>query len=267
VTIAITLPCCGATQEVPDDYRGKRVKGKCPKCFKEFHVVVPTSGGGVLSERIQAPPADPQEKITRKTRANDVEAIQATSAKQLNVARDFRGKSLSKSRLLANALITFGVICMFVCCANFVYLFATCGAPDPGTVEVEIANLPVGTNFASVASEANGNLQSMKWYIGSNGLYASRTYSAASDMSYRNPKDPNEPWNKMVVWTDGARYGIVTRNQKGEWHVTWFGPEILQGRKAKFDLSKGVKLPLTPEKVKELGLDAVKMPQLADPRR
>jgi hypothetical protein len=139
-------------------------------------------------------------------------------------------------------------------CGSLVFGFVLC-VPDPNQVKVSIVNLPPGTNFASVASESKGELRSLNWLVGS--IRRSEMHPARYARSFPNTEDPKVDWDAFVLWQEADRYGVVTRDVKGAWFITWFGPEVRQDNKAHFDYRKGETVPLSAEQVKALGLERV----------
>ena len=68
MTIRLTMPCCGRRRQRPDHYRGRRLRGKCPKCGGDYDVVVPGETEAAVTTAvvaIAAPPAPPQAAASR----------------------------------------------------------------------------------------------------------------------------------------------------------------------------------------------------------
>jgi hypothetical protein len=136
----------------------------------------------------------------------------------------------------------------------------TCQIPDEDEVTAAIAGVPAGTNFVCVAFEKDSALQCLKWYS-TNGILVTRLHPAQSIGSFRDEPD----FLSHVVWQPGDRYGVVTRDNNDVWRVTWFGPEVLQGRYARFEMTGKAAVPLTPKQLTALGLDKVRPHRFEQP--
>ena len=76
-------------------------------------------------------------------------------------------------------------------------------------------------------------------------------------------------WNAYVRWVPGRRYGVVTRDRQLAWRVIWIDNDkvrrtgnrpVLGGGEVHLDVSEGEAVPLRPDEVETLGLDAVRAP-------
>jgi hypothetical protein len=152
--------------------------------------------------------------------------------------------------------IALGVVAMPLLCCGSVVLFAIIdNLENAGRVWVHVENLSPGTTFWSVASEQDGMLRSMNWYRGRS-LTGGQKHPATGGWSYPGLSETHA--KGQVVWQEGERYGVVTRNKDNVWLITWFGPDVHKPDEVKLNLSQGVPTPLTPQQLKELGLDKVR---------
>jgi hypothetical protein len=193
-------------------------------------------------------------QVTAPTRAETWELACSQAAKPARMLRTQK-PSLASKVFFAIALIVVAV--PFLCCGNVVYHNIVNGCPSAGRVRVHVEHLPPDTTFCSVASEGDEGLRSMHWYS-TNGLVTTEIHPSDHFLSYIDPDTANPMLPSCVVWRKGQRYGIVTRDITNVWRITWFGPDVRQLGGANFNLAQGVAVPLTPQQVKELGLDKVK---------
>lgn len=148
-------------------------------------------------------------------------------------------------------------------------LWVFLGVNPPWRVRVNVANLPVGTHYASLVADSGGTIRNMEWSPQSELMVPFTVHPAACIWSAHDPDRPEVDWPAYVRWQSGERYGVVTRHTDGTWRVTWFGAEAvpvrgqrwLLGRgEAAFDLAAGRTVPLAAERVRALGLDEVAGP-------
>ena len=136
----------------------------------------------------------------------------------------------------------------------------------PWRVRVYIANIPGGTNFASLVADSGGTLSNMEWSPNSELSMPFTMHPAQCNWSYQNPDNPKVDWHAYVRWQPGERYGVVTRSTDGTWRVCWFETDsvpirgrlwVLGGGEASFDVAARQTAPLPMEQVRALGLEKV----------
>jgi hypothetical protein len=141
-------------------------------------------------------------------------------------------------------------------------------------VSISIRNIPGGVNCLFLVSESNGKFYKLPWslwkfFYGS----AEPVGCSLSDCDPVRPQEIHQPLDDdprsglHVLWVYGDRYGVVTRTTDENWHVTWFDATdvplkerrwLSGGGRADFDLAKGKTELLTPNGVKQLGLERQK---------
>jgi hypothetical protein len=132
-------------------------------------------------------------------------------------------------------------------------------------IRVTFRNVPPGTTFLSIIAETDGLASNMNW--SPQLILPFEMAPGRCTWSRRFPDNGHEDeTHYFVMWIEGARYGLVTRNTDKQWSVTWFGAAavplegrifLLGGGRATFDMVRGKTEAFPLGKVEALGLDEV----------
>jgi hypothetical protein len=135
-------------------------------------------------------------------------------------------------------------------------------ARPPSRVEVEVADIPRGTEFLCIAAEQDGRMQAMRWYQGS-AVAPLLVYPLGARESNLDPRNPQLRPGAAVHWVQADRYGVVMRDGRDRWWVVWLDPAavrvegrmpVLGGGHTRIELSQRRRELLSREQLGQMGL-------------
>jgi hypothetical protein len=90
-------------------------------------------------------------------------------------------------------------------------------------VVVTVTRIDRSTRLLCLVAEMPDGPQAMWWSLEKVG--PDSMHPAGCSVSHYNPERHRGGVTRKVLWRDGGRYGVLTRDADDAWRVYWFGPE------------------------------------------
>lgn len=137
-------------------------------------------------------------------------------------------------------------------------------------VKITAKNFPPDAKTASLLVEKDGERRMMTRTVRAPCVLPFKMHLRPGPGVYLNGEPPKIDHDYHVIWDWGARYGVLSQNKAGTWHVFWFTPDevtleerswILGGGVVNLDLAgrAGELVPVA--QLRDLGLRAPLIPE------